>query len=525
MNSSTNHITSTDIASTPDAKPVSQPSVTTPAVPLRALCTLLGIFISAMMAGLNNRVGTIGLVDVRGALGLSVDDASWLTTSYLAGELLITPFATWFAITFSIRRFHTYMVAVCVTIALILPFSSSLSQIVALRFIQGIASGALVPLLMVVALKTLPLNIRLHGLALYAMTATFSPNIAIWLAGYWSDGLHEWRLIYWQIIPVCIIAVALVNFGAPKEDIKYARFAQGNWLGMLLGVAGMILLTITLTQGVRLDWFNSPLITLCTVNGLVFFALYLVTEWFHPTPFINLRLLSRRNLALGSIIFCIMLIALMSATALPMSYLASIQAYRAMQSAQLGLTVGLPQLILGSVVALLLYRKWVDARIVFAIGLGLIGMACFVSAEVNSLWNRDQFLFGQIMQAIGQPMAVVSMLFLTTSVVHPQEGPFFSGIINTLRVLGTLLGSTLMGHLLVERGHYHSDRLLEYASTANNALTTLTQSQLAQILSQESLTLSVADIYRVFGIAICLMIPLVLSMTYIPAPKAQTTSN
>ena len=66
--------------------------------PTKILAALLGIFISAMMAGLNNRVGTLGLVDVRGALGFGVDGSSWITTSYLAGEILITPFATWLSL-------------------------------------------------------------------------------------------------------------------------------------------------------------------------------------------------------------------------------------------------------------------------------------------------------------------------------------------------------------------------------------------------------------------------------------------
>src|SRR3546814_3186876 len=100
--------------------------------------------------------------------------------------------------------------------------------------------------------------------------------------------------------------------------------------------------------------------------------------------------------------------------------------------APIGLVVALPQLILGSVVALFLYRKWVDARFVFAGGLLLIALACFFGAQLTSDWNRDQFVLTQTLQAFGQPMAVVSLLFLCTSVVHPSEGTYVSGNINTL---------------------------------------------------------------------------------------------
>lgn len=494
-------------------------------LPVKVMLVLLGIFISAMMAGLNNRVGALGLIDVRGALGFGVDGSSWVTTSYLAGELLITPFATWFAITLSIRRFHTYTVALCAVIALILPFIHDLSLLIALRFVQGMASGALVPLLMMMALKALPLHLRLHGLALYAMTATFSPNIAIWLTGQWTDGFNDWRLIYWQVIPLCVLAIGLVNAGLPKEEIKYPRFSQGNWLGMALGVVGMALLTIALTQGVRLDWFNSTLITLSLISGVVLFSLYLLTEWYHPTPFIDLRLLGRRNLGLGAIIFTILLIVLMSATSLPLNFLAALQEYRIYQSAQLGLIVALPQLVLGSLVALLLYKKWTDARIVFSIGLLLIACACFFGAELTAQWNREQFLIAQVLQAVGQPMAVVSMLFLMTSIVHHTEGPYFSGIINTLRVLGTLIGGALVGHLLVIRGNFHTEMLIEHSTSSNTVFSELSVPGLGQAIAQQSMTLSVADIYRIFGVAACLLIPLVLRMTHIPAPSAQSNSN
>src|SRR3546814_7414805 len=84
---------------------------------------------------------------------------------------------------------------------------------------------------------------------------------------------------------------------------------------------------------------------------------------------------------------------------LPMTFLGPLQSYRPLQMAPIGLVVALPQLILGSVVALFLYRKWVDARFVFAGGLLLIALACFFGAQLTSDWNRDQFVLTQIGRA------------------------------------------------------------------------------------------------------------------------------
>ncbi|RST48895.1 MFS transporter [Variovorax sp. MHTC-1] len=487
---------------------------------------LVGIFLAAMMAGLNNRVGALALADVRGALGFGLDDASWISTAYTAGELIAMPFAAWFAITLSLRRFHGWMVATCALLAVLMPFAQDLNLLLWLRFLQGISSGTLIPILMMAALKFLPPHIRLHGLALYAMTATFAPNLAIWLAGQWTDGIADWRWVYWQIVPVAVVASLLVNWGLPRDVIQMDRFKRANWLGMAVGMPALGLITVALDQGVRLDWFNSPLIVVALLAGVALLFVYLLTEWYHPSPFLKLQILGRRNLALGCTLFIFLLVILLSGSLLPAGYLAQVQNYRSMQTAPIGLIVALPQLVLGSVVAMFLYQKWVDARVVFALGLALIALACLSGARLAADWTWEQFAFAQALQAFGQPMAVVSMLFLITSVVQPEEGPYISGTINALRAFGSLLGSAMVGQFTMVRARFHAEMLLDHAGLVSSSLSNPPESsQLMAIIGQQSLVLSTADAYRVLGILALLAIPLVLRLTHIPAPDLRAAST
>ncbi|WP_016774164.1 MFS transporter [Pseudomonas sp. R62] len=514
------------MSSTTSSPPAAANSaVSTAKTSIRPLIGLMGAFFAAMMAGLNIRVGALALADVRGALGFGFDDASWLTTVYSAGELIAMPFAAWFAITLSLRRFELWMLGTCVVLALIMPFINDLALLLILRFAQGIAAGTTIPLLMMAALKFLPPPIRLYGLAMYAMTATFAPNLSIWLAGQWTDSLFDWRWLYWQIIPVAAIAAVLIGWGLPKEPIQSARFRQANWCGMACGVPALGLIALALDQGVRLNWLNSPLISVALVAGLALLAVYLLTEWYHPAPFIKLQILGRRNLGLGCLLFVCLLVVLMSSSALPLSHLGPMQHYRPLQMASIGMIVALPQLFLGGVVALLLYQKWIDARLVFALGLLIIALACGYGAQVTSDWNRDQFVLVQTLQAIGQPMAVVSMLFLITSVVQPPEGPFVSGTINTLRALGSLIGAALVGQLTTVRSHFHAEMLLDQAALAGNTFAFAPEpAALMRIVGEQSLVLSIADAYRALGILAILLVPLVLLLTYIPAPVPRTAA-
>ncbi len=480
---------------------------------------LFGILLAAMMSGLNSRIPSLLLVDLRGILGIGIDQGAWLDGLYSAGELVAMPFASWFAITYSLRRFHLTMLCSAMLLGLLLPFVESLHGLMLLRTLQGICSGALIPTLMMAALRFLPAPIRLHGLALYAMTATLSPNVALWIASHFTSGGGDWRWVYWEVLPIGGLAAVCVAWGIPKLPLALPRLKQANWTGMAMGIPGLMLLALGISQGVRLDWLHSPMIQSCLFAGGLLTLGFLLSEWFHPAPFMKLQLLGRRNLGVGFTVFLLMLVAMTAAVGVPLMTLEHVQGLRLEQLTSLGLIVALPQFVLGSLVAMLLYRKWVDARYLLAIGLLLMAAACFMASNIDSQWNVEQFYFIQAMQALGQPLAIVPMLFLGTGVVAPMEGPFVSGLINTLRCLGTISGGALIAGLMQDRGAWHRQYLADSLAQMPNA------GELTQVLAQQVTVLASADIFRVFGAVFVLLVPLAVALKRIPAPVINLPGN
>ena len=514
--SSDNHPTAGSDAPAPAAAPGKAAGGPPPGPPFgpRLAIGLLGVLLAAMVAGLSNRVPGLLEADIQGHLGISADAASWLHSIYAAGELAAMPFASWFAITFSLRRFHLVMLFSTLALGLLVPFIHSLEVLMVVRLLQGLSAGALIPLLMMAALRFLPPPIRLHGLALYAMTATLAPNVALWLASWSIDIMQDWRWAFWQIIPIGLLAAALVAYGIPKLPVILPRLKQANWLGMALGMPGLVLLALGLGEAVRLDWLVSPLISALLLAGGGLVLLYLITEWFHPAPFMKLQMLGRRNLGLGFSVFFVLLLTLSTGVVLPVQALEQMHGFTMEQLYSIGLLVGLPQLVLGSVVAILLYQRWVDARYLFALGLLSIAAACFYSAGLTPEWEVRQFRTPLLLQMVGQPLAVVSMLFLGTSVVAPMEGPFVAGIINALRAFGTVVSGALISELIQQRSAYHFDRLLADAAVFLHSA----DATLASVLPGQSAVLAIADVFYLFGWTALLLIPLVLCLQKIPAP-------
>lgn len=495
-------------------------ATTVPAFGFRLATGLLGIMLAAMVSGLNNRVPGLVLADIQGTLGFSYDDASWLNTAYAAGELAAMPFATWFAITFSLRRFHLSMLAAALTISIIIPFVRDLNLLVVLRALQGVFSGALIPCLMMAALRFLPVSIRLHGLALYALTSTFSPNLALWLATFCMDRMADWRWVYWHVLPVGLVAAALVAWGVPKMSTELQRLRGADWFGMLLGIPGLALLVVGLDQGVRLDWLNSPLIITSLLVGGVMTVLFLASEWLHPAPFVKLQILGRRNLWLGFTVFTFLLVISASAVSLPANILAQLQGFRLEQIATIGLIVGVPQLVLGSCVSLLLYQSWIDARYIFATGLACLATACMLGSGVTSAWMVAEFSGAEILYMFGLPMTIIPLLFLATSVVQPTEGAYVSGIVNIFRAISAVIGGAFIGQLTLERSRFHNEMLLDQVGHLLARLPSDTPGwdSLSNDIARQAGVLAAADVYRVLGGLALLLIPVVLRLNYIPAP-------
>lgn len=510
-----------------------------PPFTLRLVIGLLGVLIASLCSGLNDRVTDIALADVRGALSISTDEGSWLIGAYQAAEVSAMMLAPWFAMTFSLRRFTVFVTLGFVLLAAILPYAPNLPVFIALRAVQGIFGGALPPLLMTSALRFMPPQYKLYGLSAYALTATFGPNMATSLAAIWTDYVG-WEWVFWQVIPPCLLAVVMIAHGLPQDPPRFERFRQMDVVGMLTGTSGVTLLVLALQQGERLDWFSSPLITLMFFTALGLLTVFLVNEWHHPLPLFKLQMLRRHNLAHGLITLFALMFLFLSGSALPASYMEQVGGFRAVQVGPLALTIGLPQLLLAPLIAFVLTMRWIDSRWVLACGLGLVGFSCYWGTQLTGTWARDNFYLIQVMQAFGQPMAVLPILMSATSVVQPQEGPFASAMFNTTRGLGSVTGGSLLAVFVSHREQFHSNVLLNHAGSVSYLLSqpyggdssflaplngsgteisTEVLTRFSKEVRQQALVLGISDAYMVIiGLAfsLILLVAILPKRTYPP---------
>ena len=298
----------------------------------KPLLGLLGILIAAITAELNDVVTSIALVDVRGAFGISYDPGTWIQSLYVSAEIVGMAVSPWQLVTFTLRRWTLFSIALCAVSSALIPFSPNVEAIYALRLLQGLSEGLIIPLLMTTALRALTPKTRLYGLAVYALSSTFTPALATTLAALWTDVVVDWRFAFFQAVPLCTLAGVLVWYGDPQDETHYERFHVLDWRGILLLAVGFGAFSTMLYQGDRLDWFNSPLICVLALISSVAIPLFMLNEWFHPLPLIRFQLLGRRNMAYGVLAVFIFLLIAQSATTVPLQFLQQVQGYRPLQA-------------------------------------------------------------------------------------------------------------------------------------------------------------------------------------------------
>ena len=451
------------------ASPSNPPTPPTPvaagAITTRPVLGILGVLLGAMVATFTGRLVSVGLADLRGALHLGVDEASWIGTAFNAAMMFIGPFSVYLGGLLGPRRVLLACASAFTVISVLLPFAPNLPVMLVLLVLAGLTAGTFYPLTLSFVLRNLPMRYVLLGIAMYAMDIVFTTNFATSLEAFYMDHL-SWRWIFWNSAAITPIMMALIYFGIPWQPLPVPKEGQPkpNWRGFLYASLGFALLYTALDQGQRLDWLNSGTIVALIVSGSFLLAMTLVRRLLMPNPLFNLKFLARRNTLLLGVVLIFFRFAMLATVVIIPSYLGSVKGYLPLQTGPVLLWVALPQCIFGLLAMYLL--KHIDARLILTFGFSLVAIACLMNAHLSSAWSGGNFWLSQAVMAVGLAFAFNSMVgAIILEVVNsgafsrPIDVLTFAGYFQTVRLFGGESGAAFMQHFISTREQFHSNIL------------------------------------------------------------------
>jgi DHA2 family multidrug resistance protein len=416
--------------------------------------TVLAAMIGSFMAILNIQITNASLLNIEGGIGTGVDNGSWISTSYLIGEIVVIPLTDYLSRVFSFRRYMLASATLFAVFSVACAFTHDLPSMIAMRGLQGFAGGVLIPMAFTLVLTKLPKPQQPIGLAAFALSVTFAPAIGPTIGGYLTEN-YGWQTIFFVNVLPTIVMVAALYLTLERQPMQLKLLKEGDWAGILTMAIGLSAFQTVLEEGNKDDWFSSPFILRLALVALVSLSLFVWIELTIEKPLIRLRLLRQRNFGFGTIAVTLLGFALFGSVYILPAYLGQAQGYNAEQIGAVLAWTGLPQLILIPLVPRLMQRF--DTRYIAVTGLMIFAYSSFMNTAMSPDYAGDQLWIPNIVRAIGQAMVLTPLTSVTTGNIAPQDAAAASGISNMLRNLGGAIGTAVLATVITKREQFHSN--------------------------------------------------------------------
>jgi MFS transporter, DHA2 family, multidrug resistance protein len=427
-------------------------------VSLRTWIAVLGTILGAFMAVLDIQITNASLREITGGIASTSVEASWVSTSYLIGEIITIPLTAWLGRVFGTRLYLLVNVALFLVFSGLCGTATELTQMIFYRALQGFTGGVMIPMSFTVINTRLPPSKRAVGLVLFGVTATMAPAIGPYIGGLLTDN-YGWPMVFYiNFIPGALM-LATVFFAFDSEPLNLQLLWEGDWLGTIFMALGLGSLIAFLEEGQNDDWFTSVFIQRCFTLAVVFIPLFIICELISKTPVVNLRLLRIRNLGLASGVNFLLGASLYGSVFLLPEYLEQVQNYSASQTGEAMILIGLPQLLIFPFVPRLMRRF--DLRLIVFVGALVFGGSCFLNVYMNPDFGGPQFQIANVIRAVGQPFTIVPLSALATAGLQREQQADGSALFNIMRNLGGSVGTALLSTMITQREQFHDFRIGE----------------------------------------------------------------
>ena len=428
------------------------------------------------MEVLDTTIAVVALRYIAGGLSATVDDGEWVITSYLAANAIILPITGWLIARLGRRNYFLLSIAVFTLASGLCGMTTSLSQLILFRVLQGLAGGGLQPSSQGVLLDAFPAERQGMAMTLFGLAALIAPVVGPTLGGWITDS-YSWRWVFLINVPVGLLAFGACAItlrdpeylAAQRKELRKQPFSFDG-VGLSLLVIVIVCWEVTLSKGQEWDWLGDPfwrvqalvILFVAGLAGLMFWELR------HPSPVVNFRPLRERNFtACCLIIFCAYAVLYASSTALP-ALLQSLFGYDALNAGLVMSPAGIFAVIAMPFVGRAL-GLGTDARWVIVAGLLTMAAGSYWMSQMNLDISPGEAVWPRVVLIVG-----IAMCFAPANMAAYLYTPLALrgaavGLLSLLRNEGGSVGTSLAQTVQERRDQFHSLRLGEWLDPFNAA--------------------------------------------------------
>ncbi len=415
-----------------------------PAVGALKWIVLLTVIIGTFLGRLDQTIVNLALPKIIGDFHITVSTSTWIATAYIVANAIFVPIWGKLGDTTGRKRVYLAGFGIFIVGSVLAALSWNFGSLIVFRVIQAIASSADYPTAMAILVFTFPGN-RERAQALGVWSASFAAASVFGpLIGGPLIDAFGWRSVFWVNLPVGIIGMVMA-WSFIHESRSERKAVKFDWWGAAILGTTLTTLSLVLDQGQGWGWLSWQSLS-CYVATVISLLIFIVIEYDHPEPLVDLKFFKNSLLVSVLINNFIIFMALMGGIFLVPIFAQTFLGYTATQAGYLFIPMAFVFIIAAPIGGAFTGR--VQMRWVIMVSTFIGGVGIFLLSFIDPRTTASGIIWPLMIMAFGLGLGMAQRTNAVAIAVPANEIGVASSILTLVRNISGAVGISIFATIL-----------------------------------------------------------------------------
>ncbi|NTV45100.1 MAG: DHA2 family efflux MFS transporter permease subunit [Chlorobiales bacterium] len=434
------------------------PRITTYETGWRKVIITITVITATLIEIIDTTIVNVALNQISGNLGATIEDVSWVVTSYAIANVIIIPMTSFLGSLLGRRKYYIGSIIIFTIASLLCGTSNNIWELVFFRFIQGLGGGALLSTSQAILFETYRPEERGLATALFGLGVIMGPTLGPVLGGWLVDN-YSWHWCFFVNLPIGIFAASL-SYLFIKEPIDKRHITKIDWAGIAFLAIGVGSLQFILERGEAKDWFETSYITYFTITAIVCIVAFVWWEFRTDEPVVDLHVMTKSStLALAATMTFVIGYGLFGTLFIFPVFVQRLLGFTALQTGLILFPSALTTAIFIPFVGKMV-QKGVSPKPLIFIGFSSFAFFCFDLAQETLQSGSGDFFWPLIVRGFGLAFIFTPTTLLAVSGLSGKDIGQATALNNMIRQLGGAFGIAITNTFITNRLASHRNSLV-----------------------------------------------------------------
>jgi len=408
--------------------------------------TLGALSFALFMIMLDNTIVNVALPAIKSDLGIGTSELEWVVTAYALTFAVLLLTGGKLGDLYGRRLIFTIGLVVFTASSLACGLSSSATELIAARAVQGVGSALMMPATLSIITATFVARERGAAIGIWAGVSAMALAIGPLLGGVITEHI-SWNWIFYVNVPIGLLGIVAAVVVVPEsKDMSHEQ--RLDPAGLVTSGIGLLALVYALIEGHNYGWTSARIVGLFVIAAVAL-AAFVFVELRQRLPMLDLSLFRNGTFTGANVVAILVTLAMFGIFVFFPIYMQTLRGWSPIQSGAALLPWTLLIVIFAPIAGKLSDR--IGSRWLISGGMATVALCCLELSTVtvdSSFWHM---LPGFVLGGLGMAFVMTPMSAAVMSAAPVDKAGVASGVLNTFRQVGVALGIAITGAIITNR--------------------------------------------------------------------------